>query len=226
MIIDEINRGNVSKVFGELITLIEKSKREGNVESIYSKLPYSKEEFSVPNNILILGTMNTSDRSIALLDTALRRRFKFIEMLPDENVIRKLNNNVDLEIEDININKVFTYINKRIEILYDRDHTIGHSFFVNLIEDRSIQSLKEIFLGKIIPLLQEYFHDNYEKIRLVLADNQTKDTSKQFIKIIEVERNLFGNSYDLEDYLENQVYEINIEAFSNPEAYIKIYSWM
>ena len=147
-------------------------------------------------------------------------------MLPDENVIRKLNNNVDLEIEDININKVFTYINKRIEILYDRDHTIGHSFFVNLIEDRSIQSLKEIFLGKIIPLLQEYFHDNYEKIRLVLADNQTKDTSKQFIKIIEVERNLFGNSYDLEDYLENQVYEINIEAFSNPEAYIKIYSWM
>lgn len=226
MIIDEINRGNVSKVFGELITLIEKSKREGNVESICSKLPYSKEEFSVPNNILILGTMNTSDRSIALLDTALRRRFKFIEMLPDENVIRKLNNNVDLEIEDININKVFTYINKRIEILYDRDHTIGHSFFVNLIEDRSIQSLKEIFLGKIIPLLQEYFHDNYEKIRLVLADNQTKDTSKQFIKIIEVERNLFGNSYDLEDYLENQVYEINIEAFSNPEAYIKIYSWM
>lgn len=224
LIIDEINRGNISKIFGELITLIETSKRIGVEEEIKVKLPYSNDEFGVPQNLYILGTMNTADRSIALMDTALRRRFEFIEMLPDLEALK------DIKIEDIEISKLLEKINQRVEYLYDRDHTIGHAYFMSLKDNPTIDELEKIFKNKIIPLLQEYFYDDWEKIRLVLADNQKekKDgTNKfQFIKINKDYNisKLFGdNSHELLTDDETKIYEINEEAFKNKESYKKIY---
>ncbi|MCT8977878.1 AAA family ATPase [Clostridium sp. CX1] len=224
LIIDEINRGNISKIFGELITLIEKTKRIGTPEETSTTLPYSKIEFGVPKNVYILGTMNTADRSIALLDTALRRRFEFIEMMPDGDIFAKLNNNSDLFVEGVNIKRLLNMINKRIEILYDREHTIGQAYFMDLINNNSIDNLADIFNRKVIPLLQEYFYEDYEKIRLVLADNQVQDEELQFIGVTSIPYNLFGNLGDI-DYVEDKkVYTVNKAAFSNPEAYKKIYS--
>lgn len=162
LIIDEINRGNISKIFGELITLIEESKRIGQNEELKVCLPYSNESFGVPSNLYIIGTMNTADRSIALLDTALRRRFAFIEMMPDFSL---LSNNC----EGVNLQELLKAINNRIEFLLDREHSIGHSFFINVA---SIEELKEIFAKKIIPLLQEYFYEDYAKIDAVLNGNK------------------------------------------------------
>jgi 5-methylcytosine-specific restriction endonuclease McrBC GTP-binding regulatory subunit McrB len=178
-IIDEINRGNISKIFGELITLIEDTKRIGNgqTEATTVKLPYTGEDFGVPKNVYILGTMNTADRSIALMDTALRRRFNFVEMLPDPNVLN------GIVVDEINIQKMLTVINQRVEALYDREHTIGHAFFTKLLnaENQNIQKLNEIFRNKVIPLLQEYFYEDYEKIQLILGkkfvDNDTERVS-------------------------------------------------
>ena len=224
LIIDEINRGNISKIFGELITLIEKTKRIGAVESARTTLPYSKLEFGVPKNVYLLGTMNTADRSIALLDTALRRRFEFIEMMPDGDIFAKMNNNKDLLVEGVDIKALLDVMNERIEILYDREHTIGQSYFMNLIKDNNIDNLADIFNRKVIPLLQEYFYDDYEKIRLVLGDNQVKAEELQFITVTPVPRNLFGNLGDI-DYIEDKrVYTVNKLAFSNPDAYKKIYN--
>ncbi|HBD9124033.1 TPA: AAA family ATPase, partial [Campylobacter jejuni] len=147
IIIDEINRGNVSKIFGELITLIEPSKRIGEKEELKVILPYSKKEFGVPKNVYIIGTMNTADRSITSLDTALRRRFEFIEMMPD---VSKLS----MDCEGINLQELLKAINTRIEYLLDREKTIGHAFFIGV---ENLNDLKSIFQNKIIPLLQEYF---------------------------------------------------------------------
>lgn len=224
MIIDEINRGNISKIFGELITLIEKTKRQGNQEETKTKLPYSKKEFSVPANLYILGTMNTADRSIALLDTALRRRFEFIEMMPDTDIFKKLNNNEELIVEDISIKSMLDTINKRIEILYDREHTIGQAYFIDLIKDNSIEKLKSIFIHKIIPLLQEYFYEDYEKIRLVLGDNQVRNEELQFINVGDIPKNLFGRGFDNDIQEEKKVYSVNQAALTNTIAYIKIYN--
>lgn len=224
LIIDEINRGNISKIFGELITLIEKSKRLGNEEETKSKLPYSKKEFGIPKNLYILGTMNTADRSIALLDTALRRRFHFIEMMPNTDVFKRLNNNKELVVEEINIKNMLDTINKRIEILYDREHTIGQAYFIDLIKNNSIENLDDIFTHKIIPLLQEYFYDDYEKIRLILGDNQVKNEELQFINVGEVPKNLFGSGFETDIIEDKKVYNVNASAFSNSLAYIKIYN--
>lgn len=158
--IDEINRGNVSAIFGELITLIEKDKRRGTINEMSIELPYSKKKFSVPSNLDIYGTMNTADRSVEALDTALRRRFEFKEMMPDVNVIE------GLEVEEISLSEVLETINKRIELLVDRDHTIGHSYFVNVDTE---EKLVDAFNNKIVPLLQEYFYGDYGKIGLVLG---------------------------------------------------------
>ncbi|EPP8196088.1 McrB family protein [Campylobacter lari] len=169
IIIDEINRGNVSKIFGELITLIEPSKRIGEKEELRVRLPYSGEEFGVPKNVYIIGTMNTADRSITSLDTALRRRFEFVEMMPD---ISKLGN-IEIKSENteksiIDLQKLLTAINTRIEYLLDREKTIGHAFFIDV---KNLEDLKQVFQNKIIPLLQEYFYNDYALIDAVLNYN-------------------------------------------------------
>jgi 5-methylcytosine-specific restriction protein B len=170
LIIDEINRGNVSSIFGELITLIEPDKRKGEPEELAAVLPYSKTTFSVPNNLHILGTMNTADRSVEALDTALRRRFSFEEMLPNPGIL-------DETIASIKLSELLTVLNDRIEVLVDRDHTIGHAFFIN---DKNLDDLRNTFANKVIPLLQEYFYGDYGKMEMVIGSAffEVKDTTK------------------------------------------------
>ncbi len=212
IIIDEINRGNISKIFGELITLIEPSKRIGAAEELRARLPYSKKNFGIPDNVYILGTMNTADRSIAALDTALRRRFSFIEMMPDTSYL------TDVMIGNISVRALLEKLNERIEALYDREHTIGHAYFKEVKEDRTIHTLGKVFEKKIIPLLQEYFYEDYEKIRLILGDNQKKNEEPLFIEAVKVnDKKLFGNySFDDEDKV---TYTINDFACYDPDAY-------
>lgn len=214
-IIDEINRGNISKIFGELITLIEPSKRLGQVEGMKAKLPYSQQLFGVPDNVYIIGTMNTADRSIATIDTALRRRFRFREMMPDANVLN------GISVEDVSISDMLSRMNKRIAVLYDREHTIGHAYFIPLRDNPTIEQLAEIFENAIIPLLQEYFYEDYEKIRLVLGDNNKENIEEQFIIVAENDyEELFGST-DI-GYDDSVTYEINRAAFDNIEAYRSI----
>lgn len=214
-IIDEINRGNISKIFGELITLTEATKRVGMPEGMTVRLPYSQKPFGVPKNVYIIGTMNTADRSIATIDTALRRRFLFREMLPAPKVL------ADISVEDLSISEMLTRLNKRIAVLYDREHTIGHAYFMPLKASPTVETLAEIFTNNIIPLLQEYFYEDYEKIRLVLGDNKKSNPEEQFI--VAKENNyaeLFG---DIEVGLDaGYSYEINYAAFGNIEAYRSI----
>lgn len=214
-IIDEINRGNISKIFGELITLIEPTKRIGQTEGQKVRLPYSQKLFGVPNNVYLIGTMNTADRSIATIDTALRRRFNFKEMLPDEEVLD------GIYVEDVSIKDIFIKINKRITVLFDREHTLGHAYFLPLKGAPTIETLADIFENSIIPLLQEYFYEDYEKIRMVLGDNQKDSEDKQFITIEENDYNdLFGDTdYDFD---EMSTYKINSFALTNIEAYRSI----
>lgn len=214
-IIDEINRGNISKIFGELITLIEPSKRLGQAEGMKAKLPYSQQLFGVPDNVYIIGTMNTADRSIATIDTALRRRFRFKEMMPDATVLNGIN------VEDISIADMLARMNKRIAVLYDREHTIGHAYFIPLRDNPTIEQLAEIFENAIVPLLQEYFYEDYEKIRLVLGDNNKENKEEQFIVVAENDyEELFGSAdVGFDDTIS---YEINRAAFNNIEAYRSI----
>ena len=219
-IIDEINRGNISKIFGELITLIESTKRAGMEEAASAILPYSGKPFSVPSNVYILGTMNTADRSIALMDTALRRRFQFIEMMPDSDVLRKIHAD---KVEDLDVAAVLDKINERITFLYDREHTIGHAFFTGLKDDATLVKLQSIFEKSVIPLLQEYFYEDYQKIQLVLGDNAKSDDNLKFIldeKV--VAKNIFkGNVEDVIDLPEKR-YSINKVAFGNISSYKEI----
>jgi hypothetical protein len=164
LIIDEINRGNVSQIFGELITLIEEDKRLGKDEALEVMLPYSKEKFGVPANLYIIGTMNTADRSVEALDTALRRRFSFEEMLPDSNVI------AEKGFDDYQRNEIMEKINTRIELLLDRNHTLGHAYFIK-------QDFENSFENEIIPLLQEFFYNDYGKIGLVLGKGFVREKS-------------------------------------------------
>lgn len=214
LIIDEINRGNVSSIFGELITLLEEDKRKGNKEEIEVVLPYSQDKFSVPNNLYIIGTMNTADRSVESLDTALRRRFSFVEMPSKPEKL------VDVTLEDaeeIDLEQLLDKINQRIELLIDKDHQIGHSFFINL---KDLNGLKTAFKNKIIPLLEEYFFGDFGKIGLVLGEN--------FISV-KNENNNSGilakfSAYEEVDFItEKKVYQIKNCNELKAQDFISIY---
>ena len=189
MVIDEINRGNISKIFGELITLIEPDKREGAENAISVILPYSGESFSVPANVDIIGTMNTADRSLALLDTALRRRFEFQPLIPDtrdESGAPLGGLRVNLVDQVIDIPQMLSAINQRIEALYDRDHCIGHAYFMPLYKvhdgEERLVAMQQLFSNRLLPLLEEYFFEDWQKIRLVLADNQKPKAAQLIIE--------------------------------------------
>ncbi len=243
MVIDEINRGNISKIFGELITLIEADKRDpldGTPPPAEVTLAYSGEKFSVPANVDVIGTMNTADRSLALLDTALRRRFDFVALMPDTRPEPDSTDPdsaplaglvVTLESGIIDIRRMLERMNERIEALYDRDHCIGHAYFTHLRNkadgQERFEALSDTFRNRIVPLLEEYFFEDWQKIRLVLADNQKTDPQVQFI--IEIEDHeqdltaLFGNDHGLDVYATKRRYALLGEAFFNPLAYIGVY---
>jgi putative mcrBC restriction endonuclease system, mcrB subunit len=219
-IIDEINRGNISKIFGELITLIEETKRAGADEAMEVTLPYSGDTFSVPKNVYILGTMNTADRSIALMDTALRRRFDFIEMMPDTNVLKNIGAD---RVDGLDVAAMLDTINERIKFLYDREHTIDHAFFTRLTDNPTVEKLATIFSKSVIPLLQEYFYEDYQKIQFVLGDNGKTNEAYKFIKDTDVVvKNIFKGSVDEVIDLPEKKYEINEEALKNIESYKEI----
>ncbi|MGD0754509.1 MAG: AAA family ATPase [Bacteroidales bacterium] len=201
LIIDEINRGNVSQIFGELITLIEEDKRLGKDEALEVILPYSKEKFGVPPNLYIIGTMNTADRSIEALDTALRRRFSFETILPDSGLIED-NGNLKSEL-GIDLALLMDTINKRVEKLLDRDHQIGHSYFMSV---KTLENLKEIFRHNIIPLLQEYFFGDYGKIGLVLGSKFFEDDGKQDQNTEKIFADF--NDYDIDELEKRPVFKL------------------
>ncbi len=204
LIIDEINRGNISKILGELITLLEEDKRLGEDEALKVTLPYSNERFGVPSNLYIIGTMNTADRSIAFLDTALRRRFNFTEMMPKykkdngDNLFPDIKSSTDA----IDISKMLEQINTKICKELNRDYQIGHSYFISKNKSENIGWLKEIFMSKICPLLEEYFYDRRSKIKNIFKNS-----------------GLIANTNNDDDYWE----WAGDKAFSDPTNYIKIY---
>ena len=160
LVIDEINRANLAKTFGELITLLEPSKRLGEWDEQETELPYGGERFAVPPNLFVVGTMNTADRSIALMDTALRRRFSFREVVPRPELLPD-------DLDGINLQALLKAMNARIEALFDRDHVLGHSY---LMDVATPEELIRRFESQIIPLLQEYFFDDWRRIQQVFGD--------------------------------------------------------
>ena len=208
LIVDEINRGNISSIFGELITLIEKDKRAGGSEELSVILPYSKEEFKVPSNVYIIGTMNTADRSIEALDTALRRRFSFQEMPPKASLIATegvlKEEGKEGEVDAINVVQLLDKINSRIEKLIDKDHKIGHSYFMK-IKDKN--DLINVFKDKVIPLLEEYFFGDFGKIGLILGNSFISKVPTENVEFAEFE-------YDASirnDLMERTLYQIEPE---------------
>lgn len=225
LIIDEINRGNISRIFGELISLIEPSKRAGAAEALSVTLPYSKKPFSVPSNVYLIGTMNTADRSLAGLDIALRRRFTFREMPPKPALLD------NLTIEGVNIGQLLRTMNERIEILLDRDHCLGHAYFMPLKEkDEAIKTdennsyvtiadLKPIFYHQILPLLQEYFFEDWERIAWVLNDTNKPEE----LRFIQQKKgsiaSLFGANVAEKLQLADKRWHINKNAFDDVNSY-------
>jgi 5-methylcytosine-specific restriction protein B len=214
LIIDEINRGNVSAIFGELITLVEPNKRAGAEESLGIVLPYSKAIFSVPKNLHIIGTMNTADRSVEALDSALRRRFAFKEMAPDPDVIaahgKLAENNGVLEEGRLKVNlpELLKTINGRIELLRDKDCLIGHSY---LMEVKTLEDLRRAFLDKIIPLLQEYFFADLGKLSLILGPS--------FVEVVNDKEVSFAKGHDYDQLLVNELQERKVYRLTSPDIW-------
>jgi len=216
LIIDEINRGDISSIFGELFTLLEDKKRLGENEELKINLPYSKdnkgnpEKLAVPKNLYILATMNTVDKSIALIDVALRRRFEFIECMPNYDL-----EDLQQKIDDVNLSKLLQSINNRIAILKNEHYQIGHSYFLNITK---IGELTEIFKTKIIPLLQEYFYDDWQSICAVL--NQSYNNAKSDSGILissNINKNIFNDEFEeLIEFRNKKIFKVN-QDFTNKD---------
>jgi 5-methylcytosine-specific restriction protein B len=213
LVIDEINRGNISKIFGELITLIEDNKRTGSDEALSVTLPYSGETFTVPDNLYIVGTMNTADRSLATLDVALRRRFEFVEMMPQASFLQ------GILVDGIDMKQWLTALNKRIQATRGREFTIGHALFSELLVSNNIETLAAIMRRKILPLLDEYFFDDWRGIRQVLgdADGVENDINPQFVSADLTLQNILSARRSV-------LYKWNYEALNQAAAYTKLYA--
>jgi hypothetical protein len=223
LIIDEINRGNISKIFGELITLLEPDKRAGSGSPIAVRLPYSGDILSVPSNLHIIGTMNTADRSIALLDLALRRRFEFRELAPHPDAIQGADGKgtiPDGESGNIDLRRLLSSINQRIEFLFDRDHLIGHAYFTEI---RTLDDLRNAFRFKIVPLLQEYFYEDFQRVQLVLKDVTGPEMGPNLPQVVQHmvmdPSQLFGSSQG--DWDQRRTYRISDDLPG--QAFKKIY---
>jgi len=213
LIIDEINRGNVANIFGELITLIEKDKRADNAEALMVKLPYSQKDFTVPNNLYLIGTMNTADRSVEALDTALRRRFSFVNIKAQPELL------AHIDCQGIRLDQMLHAINHRIEKLLDQDHHIGHSYFmINPLNELGLADLRIIFKDNIVPLLQEYFYGDYAKIGLVLG--------KDFIQRIDEQTQTrfmdFSHEF-VDEFYEKPIYMITDVNNWTRNSFVRIY---
>lgn len=218
LIIDEINRGNVSRIFGELITLIEPSKRAGASEALTTTLPYSKRPFSVPDNLYLIGTMNTADRSLAGLDIALRRRFVFEEMPPRAELLDGVV--IEEEGHKVDVGRLLHTLNQRIEVLLDRDHCLGHAYFMPLkaAAKPTLVQLGYIFQHQILPLLQEYFFEDWQRIAWVLNDHRKSKAEAMFLEAPKLElKTLLG---DIAVGGQRQRWSINEKAFRRIEAYV------
>ncbi|MBC7475472.1 MAG: AAA family ATPase, partial [Candidatus Sericytochromatia bacterium] len=216
LIIDEINKGNVSEIFGESLTLIEPQRRLGQNEELTIRLPYSNDEFGIPDNLYIIGTMNAS-QNIEVFDQNFRRRFDFIELDINYDLLK-------FKIDGIEIDKMLMKINERIEYISDEQLRIGHSYFIELKDNPSFEALKNTFKNKIIPLLQYYFFEDIEKIYLILGDNNKKDQSLQFVQQKKINiKNLFGNNAKIKN---RNIDDKNLYKFNSPNdpnAFIQIY---
>ena len=209
LIIDEINRGDITRIFGELITLMEDSRRIGRQDETRVNLRYSGEDFGMPENLYLIGTMNTADRAIALRDTALRRRFEFVEMMP-----RTDHPEISEDAEGVNVRKLLRAMNERIRFLLDRNRQIGHTYFLGV---GSIASLKRVFQNRIVPLLQEYFHDDWGKMNLVLNGNG-------FVKELVAPDELRVSRFVDADRKAYELLPFGNEKWNDPVSYRNIYA--
>lgn len=221
LIIDEINRGNISRIFGESITLLEESKRKGRADAQQVVLPYSKTSFSVPDNLYVIGTMNTADKSLAQLDIALRRRFSFVEKPPEPGLLS------GTEVYGVDLGEMLQVMNERIEALLDSEHRLGHSYFlpltVEMTSEEREERLREIFSQNVVPLLQEYFFEDWSRVGWVLNDHR-KAVENRFVRSggrrsLEA---LFGRELLAEEQLHERRFSLNPSAFTNPLAYLGI----
>jgi 5-methylcytosine-specific restriction protein B len=214
LIIDEINRGNVSRIFGELITLVEPSKRAGAEEQLEVTLPYSKKRFSVPSSVYLIGTMNTADRSLSGLDTALRRRFEFVEMPPRPEALK------GVVVAGIPLDRMLAVMNQRIEVLLDRDHQLGHAYFLSVRDGDDVEVLARIFRNQVLPLLQEYFFEDWQRIAWVLNDHRKAPGDRFLVSREGVHAQLFGTDEDVPT--SSKLWSLNKEAFGRASSYLGI----